>query len=151
MPASGQVIWSTPEPVSPYPEAVLAVAYSLDGSRVASGVGDGTIRVWNVDTGSEERRFEAAGPVASVAYSPDNSHVVAASNPFDLDTFELVGSTVLLWNVATRAEALRLEVEGEVHSVAYSPDGSHVAFATTTFDLETFTDAGSPDTGRVTC
>ncbi|MXX57677.1 MAG: hypothetical protein F4Z37_01465, partial [Rhodothermaceae bacterium] len=77
-------------------------------------------------TGAETRLFVGhANEVTSVAYSPDGNHV--ASGSFD--------GTIRLWDIASGAEAGRIEVDyGIVSSVAYSPDGSHVASGSAYFE-----------------
>ena len=37
---------------------VLTVAYSADGTRIVSGSGDNTIRLWHAETGIELARLE---------------------------------------------------------------------------------------------
>jgi len=50
---------------------VNSVAFSADGSRLASGSLDSTVRVWNVATGQVEQTLEGhSGSVNSVAFSP---------------------------------------------------------------------------------
>jgi WD40 repeat protein len=60
---------------------VTSVAYSPDGKHIVSGSGDGTVHVWDAQSG-----HLAAGPfeghsdwVTSVAYSPDGKHIVSGS------------------------------------------------------------------------
>ena len=53
---------------------VLSVAFSPDGSRLASGSDDRTVRVWNVATGQVEQTLEGhSDTVLSVAFSRDSS------------------------------------------------------------------------------
>ncbi|MDE0022359.1 MAG: hypothetical protein OXT69_13405, partial [Candidatus Poribacteria bacterium] len=51
---------------------VYSLAYSPDGSRLASGGVDGTVRIWNAETGDLIRTLEGHTDwVRSVAWSPD--------------------------------------------------------------------------------
>ncbi len=60
--------------------SVLSVAFSPDGSQLASGLTDDTIRLWDVDTGEETRRLTGhTSNVASVAFSPDDSQLASGS------------------------------------------------------------------------
>ncbi|KAF8549975.1 WD40 repeat-like protein, partial [Imleria badia] len=98
---------------------VTCAVYSPDGTHIASGSWDNTIRVWNVTTG----QF-VAGPfqghtdiIASIAYSPDGIHIVSGS--WD--------NTLRVWNVAT-GQCVAGPIHGHtdvVSSVAYSPNGVH--------------------------
>ena len=55
--------------------SVNAVAFSPDGTRVATGSGDGSARVFDAATGAELARLDHDGPVNAVAFSPDGTRV----------------------------------------------------------------------------
>jgi RNA polymerase sigma factor (sigma-70 family) len=50
---------------------VTALAFTPDGKSVVSGGKDKGVRVWDVPSGKELRRFETALPVVSIRISPD--------------------------------------------------------------------------------
>jgi WD40 repeat protein len=51
-----------------------------DGQYVVSGSGDNTVRVWELATGKEVRRFTGhENSVYSVAVTPDGQYVVSGS------------------------------------------------------------------------
>ena len=58
---------------------VYSVAFSPDGKRIVSGMTDGTVRVWNVESGkNSEIIFKGRGSVPeSVAWSPDGKNIAA--------------------------------------------------------------------------
>lgn len=59
---------------------VLAVAYNPDGTRIASGSDDETLRVWDAASGEELSVLRGpGGGVASVAFSPDGRRIVSGS------------------------------------------------------------------------
>lgn len=57
---------------------VYAIAFSPDGSLLASGSSDRSVHVWSVKDGSLVRSFTGASGVFDVAFSPDGSELAAA-------------------------------------------------------------------------
>ena len=95
---------------------VTSLSFSPDGSRLASGSHDETVRLWDGATGAPIATLNGhSGPVRSLSFSPDDSRLASGSDD----------ETVRLWDGATGAPIAILE--GYVTSLSFSPDGSQLA------------------------
>ncbi len=104
--------WDTDAPVK-------SIAFSPDGERLAAGLEDYTIRLWQVADGQLLRTLEGhQGAVRSVVFSPDGT-LLASGGQDD---------TVRLWRMP-KGQPLRV-LEGHtawVYSLAFSPDNARLA------------------------
>jgi WD40 repeat protein len=112
-----------PRTFSGHSSRVLALAFSPDGTLLASGAIDKTVRTWDVATGTEKHNMAGhTRLVKSVAFSPDGK--LLASGAFD--------KTVRVWDVATGTSRQTFQpkkpgILETVIDVAFSPDGTMLA------------------------
>jgi WD40 repeat protein len=99
----------------PVGDWVWTVAVLPDGRRALSGSMDRTLRLWDLDTGAELRRFEGhSDPVRAVAVLPDGRRALSSSSD----------GTLRLWDLETGAELRRFEGHSKaVMTVAVLADG----------------------------
>jgi WD40 repeat protein len=96
--------------------AVKKVTFSPDSSLIASESSDGTVRLWNANTGAALGVLE--DQVLALAISPDSLIMATA----------LLDSTVKLWNLRTGVACGNLEKSSwDVGSMAFSLDGRFLA------------------------
>lgn len=113
---------------------VSAIVFSPDSGLIASGSGDKSARIWNVETGAQIKKLETKTPitwqlasgnqtmrlslaVTSVAFSPDGKLLAMGT-----------GRAVHLWEVSTGNQVRTLEGHTEsVTGVTFVPDGNSLA------------------------
>jgi WD40 repeat protein/serine/threonine protein kinase len=101
---------------------VNAVVYSPDGSQLASGSWDTTVKVWRVDNGDVVHTLTGhTDGVLAMAYSPDGALLATGGSDKD--------KSVRVWTKAGEPARTMTGYTGGISSVAYSPDGSQLAAA----------------------
>jgi WD40 repeat protein len=102
-------------------DSVYAVRLSPDGTLLATGSYDSSIKLWNVTDGSEAKALDGHnGAVFELVFRKDGKVLASASGD----------RTVKLWDVATgqRLDTLKESLK-ELYTLAFSPDGQRLAAA----------------------
>jgi WD40 repeat protein len=85
--------------------------------KLASGSSDGTICLWNLQTGQPEAIFRNAGFITSIAFSPDGAWMASGSSD----------QTIRIWEVKKQRLVRQLSGHTDVvATVTFSADGQHL-------------------------
>jgi serine/threonine protein kinase len=97
------------------PGEVRSLAWSPDGTRLALGLNDSTVRIWDAATGSEQFKLdEDEFPVLRVAWSPNGRRLAFGGDD----------GVVRIWNAETEAVEFALTGHSDnMLNLAWSPDG----------------------------
>ena len=119
-------------------DTVSFVAYASEGKAVLTAANDGSIRLWDRDTGKEIRRFDqkqgaqpglqpGAVVIGWSAYGRGAGRIAVSKDGKALATV-LQNNIVQLWNVDTGKEIHQLKLQaGFVSSVHFAPDAKSIA------------------------
>lgn len=121
-------VWTLPDPEPDFVQeigfdAVRALAYSPDGRRLAATSGDGEVALVDASDGEVVTRFRGGhtGILERVTFSPDGRLVATGGGDH----------SVRIWSAQTGEQLALARLPGTtswVHGIAFSPDGSSLAW-----------------------
>ncbi len=144
----------------PHKSYVLSVAFSPDGTLVATASTDSVAAIWDAATGEQLRTFHHQGRAEDITFSPDGQWVAIASEDSRLRLWHIDSGeetqmhhdgavtlvtfspdsrwlasvsddqTARLWDIATGGEIGIMALEGEGTGIAFHPDGRLIATTT---------------------
>ena len=101
-------------------EAVVSIAFSPDGRRVAAGHGDGRLMFYDTRQGALVAPLEAhEGAVNAVAFSPNDGHLLSGG----------VDGRVLRWDSVSSSPQAVVETAGMVNGLSFDSAGRRAAAA----------------------
>jgi WD40 repeat protein/DNA-binding SARP family transcriptional activator len=112
-----------------YPKQILTghtgwvddVAFSPDGRYILTGSRDGTVRLWDVQTGQQLRQMDVTpGAAVSVAFSPGGQLALTGDG----------GRNATAWDVQTGQRLRNFDLDDVVLDVAFASDGKSIVVVT---------------------
>jgi WD40 repeat protein len=110
-------------PLRGHTRDVPFVAYSPDGTRIATASSDKTVRIWSADTGQLLHILSHPDPVDAANFSPDGKLVASVA----------LDGQLRIWDAETGG--MVRSFEEKAWRVAFTPDGTRVVTATQAGDL----------------
>ena len=111
---SGTLFWDANVGIATY----NAIAFSPDGGLIATGTGEGLVRIWDVQSGEVLRTLEGhIYAVRYVLFSPDGTMIASGASD----------NTARVWQVSTGINQSVYRIKTDVRDIAWSPDGQYLA------------------------
>ncbi len=123
-PATGAEVWSRPFPdaraaARPIGLVGRRIAFSADGSQLATWDARGAVQLWNQTDGTDAGRFDIGGAfVYALDFFRDNTRLAVAT-----------ADTIAVWDVTTRTRVAWGDGGKGAYALAFSPDGRWIATA----------------------
>jgi WD40 repeat protein len=95
------------------------VSYSPDGRRLLTASQDGTVKIWDAESGREQVAIAQGGAVSRASWSEDGTRIATASSD----------QSAQVWDAQNGQELTRIRHRRPLNGVAFLPDGSSLVTA----------------------
>lgn len=111
---TGNLFWEVNVGIATY----NALAFSPDGSLLATGTGEGDVRIWDVNTGNLLQTMTGHKyAVRYVLFSPDGTMIASGASD----------NTARVWQVSNGINLTVYKIKTDARDIAWSPDNKYLA------------------------
>jgi WD40 repeat protein/DNA-binding SARP family transcriptional activator len=125
-PSEATPVHALGEPPAAFGPGVIALDAHPDGRLVAAAFDDGSVRVWDTETGQEAFNVPVGYVAYDVAWSPNGDVLAASGGDAELDAVTIIDRS-------GREVAVLQHPGAGVHSVAFSRDGERLITSRVSF------------------
>ncbi|KAL4085644.1 hypothetical protein PRIC1_014980 [Phytophthora ramorum] len=108
--------WSCTGPGTQFPDQPLTLA---------SASFDGTVKLWDAESGSCRRTFDHQYPVYGVAFSPDGEYLASGT----------VGGMINVWSLKDGSLVKAYQANGDIYEVNWNKQGDQIAACVSSGDV----------------
>lgn len=117
-----QYNWVEGKVIKGHEGTVNSISFFMDGTQIASGSSDCTVRMWSMDTGDQKVVWKGHSmKVLAVSFTPDGRQVISGSWDRTLQVWDA--------NPPRRIERVLAGHTDAIEAMAVSPDGLRIASA----------------------
>ena len=121
---------------------VWSLAFSPDGSMLASVSADHTAKIWDWRNQALIKSLDFPDQVTSVSFSPDGSTLAVGG--VDLPQNQIQNATIWTYSVDSWQPLVKFSEYINIGAMAYSPDGNWLVGGGTSRNLEVWRPSGGP-------
>ncbi len=119
--ATGEEVHS----IKTHPGSITNLAWSFDGTRLASAGSNLLVKVWDAKAGNELESLSSDVPCNGVAFSPDGTRLACA---FESGKERHLPGVLKVWDLMKKTESLVVQPDhGRLFGVSFHPKGTQLA------------------------
>lgn len=130
--------WSEVRRLTEHSQAVRAVSFNRDGTRLASAGEEGTVIIWHPDSQVPVARLRNAAGVREIAFSPRDDRLAVGARD----------DTINVWDIDRGEIVQRFQSEDDVFALSYSEDGTAVFSVSGENQIEVWLTEGAVSTAE---
>ncbi len=116
---------------------VNSVSFSPNGKYIISGSTDGTVKIWETQTGKNLKTIVHGTCVVSVAFSPAcKNDPVGGKYIISSGQYWKANDTIKLWDTKTGKEIRTFQCRENINEIAFSPNGNYIVAALGDYDYK---------------